>query len=496
MPDWISLQKTFVRDTDFPDRTFRLTAFGSVLENTLYNNLKHPFSEEFTPGGEYIPLWERRPSVRTGLCRVVVDDSVSLLFSEGHWPVIQAGSDQAVADLSALVKQSRMNETMLDAATRGSVGSIAILFRVLKGKPFFDVMQTAFLTPSYDPEDPDVLISVVERYKVLGKDLRDQDYTIDPDDLGAKFWFQRTWDAETEIWFNPLKVESKSEPTVDLSRSVTHGLGFVPIEWVKNLPGGDHIDGACTFAAAIDTVIEGDYLLSQAGRGLNYSSDPKTVLSIEGTAPILSGGSANALVLPKGSDAKLLEIGGEAARAVLEHVRELRGVALEAMHGNRANADKMTAASSGVALQTMMTGLVWLADRLRISYGEGALLGLLRMACKASQVIPGGLTVGGRGVVIEEADLELRWPAWLPIMPQDVLATAQGLVTAYAGGVLSQKSAVTRMSSLLDVDDVAAELVLIEQEAALKQQQVADLAAQAAKTAANAGPTETRQVTA
>ena len=47
------------------------------------------------------------------------------------------------------------------------------------------------------------------------------------------------------------------------------------------------------------------------------------------------------------------------------------------MHGNRANADRLTAAQSGRALELMNQGLVWLADNLRISYGEGALLSLV-----------------------------------------------------------------------------------------------------------------------
>jgi len=75
---------------------------------------------------------------------------------------------------------------------------------------------------------------------------------------------------------NGLPVE------IDLNRTVSHGLGFVPVVWIRNLPGysstGDPNDGMCTFRAAIDTQIEIDYQLSQAGRGLKYSSDPTLLL--------------------------------------------------------------------------------------------------------------------------------------------------------------------------------------------------------------------------
>ena len=36
-------------------------------------------------------------------------------------------------------------------------------------------------------------------------------------------------------------------PVVDAEQTVQHELGFVPIVWIRNLPGGDDIDGLPTF---------------------------------------------------------------------------------------------------------------------------------------------------------------------------------------------------------------------------------------------------------
>ena len=76
-------------------------------------------------------------------------------------------------------------------------------------------------------------------------------------------------------------MAARFEAEIDEARSVQHGLGFVPMVWIRNLPGqsstGDAVDGACTFRAAIETQIEIEYQLSQAGRGLKYSSDPTLV---------------------------------------------------------------------------------------------------------------------------------------------------------------------------------------------------------------------------
>ena len=458
--DWLSLQSRYAVDADFPHRTTRLTALEAVLEGRLYDVLPYPFSCERSAAGEYVPLSERRPSVRTGLCRVVVEDSVSLLFSDGHFPMLQAAEARTVQALTALIKECRLNETMLEAATRGSVGSVAILFRVFEGRVFFDVLPTTYLTPDWAADDTRRLLRVVELFKVRGADLCVQGYDVDPLE---RFWFKRIWDEQREVWFTPTPVGSGRPEREDEGRSVEHKLGFVPIAWVKNLPGHSFSgpDGACTFAPAIDTVIETDYLLSQAGRGLKYGSDPTLVLKDAGhgglSAPRV-GGAAAALVLPPEGDAKLLEINGNAASAVLAHARELRAIALEAMHGNRAHSDRLSAAQSGRSMELMCQGLIWLADRLRISYGEGALLTLLGMACAASSRLPGGLRILGETFVDLSPDgLGLRWPDWFAPSFQDRQAQASSLVMLVQAGILSRETALGAVAAIYDIEDVGRE---------------------------------------
>ena len=64
----------------------------------------------------------------------------------------------------------------------------------------------------------------------------------------------------------------------------------------------------------------------------------------------------------------------------------LRELALESIHGNRASPERITAAQSGRALELLNQGLIWLADQLRISYGEAGLLQLARLIVRASQM--------------------------------------------------------------------------------------------------------------
>jgi hypothetical protein len=452
------------RDADYPPRTRALDILQRVLNGTLYDVLPYQFHQERSSSGEYVPLRNRRPSVRYTLCRVVVEDSVALLFSEGHFPTIDCIDPDVTSFFSDVVKEARLNQVMIDAAIRGSIGSVAILLRLLRGRIFLDVLDTSYLTPQWDVEAPDVLVKVTEKYKVSGRLLATNDYDIaEPD---RDYWFIRCWDSQSETWFIPSPVGDPIDPPIDRSRSTRHDLGFVPLVWIRNLPGlsasGDSNDGACTFRSAIETQIEIDYQLSQAGRGLKYSSDPTLLIKEPATTDSeIIKGAGNALVVSEKGDAKLLEIGGTASAAVIEYVRVLREMALESIHGNRASADRLTAAQSGRALELLNQGLIWLADNLRISYGEGALLKLARMILRATQRYP--LIVMGTPVsdLDPTAQLSLKWPRWYASTSDDRQKDAQTLSTLAAAGQISRETAVKSIADTYDIEDVSVELARI-----------------------------------
>jgi len=458
-----SICNFIAEDRDYPERTRKLNVFQRILDGTFYDGLPYEFQDERTGGGEYIPLRLRRPSVRYALARVVVEDSVALLFSEGHFPTFDCQDHEIRTVLADVAKECRLNEVMVDAAIRGSVGSVALLVRVLRGRLFVSSMDTLYLTPVFDPLEPDTLKSVTERYKVRGTVLAADGYDIP--DPAAQYWFMRVWDTKWERWYDPWPIGVDTLPAEDHARSVRHGLGFVPIVWIRNLPGGDQIDGNCTFRAAIDTSIEIDYQLSQAGRGLKYSSDPTLLIKepagIEGE---MVRGGANALVLSEKGDAKLLEIGGTASQAVIEYVRTLRVFALESVHGNRADASRLSAATSGKALELMSQGLVWLADNLRVSYGEGGLLTLARMILRATHQFK--LRVQGRDVegLDVNARLSLTWPRWFAQTAQDREADARTLATLAQSQQISRETAIKSIADTYDIEDVSEEIRRIEAE--------------------------------
>lgn len=467
-----SIKSLVSRDRDYPPRQYDIDMLTRILDGTFYDHLEYDFNTEKKDGiGEYIPLRNRRPSVRYGLCRVVVDDSVALLFSEGHFPSIDCADENTRELLESIIKETKLNDTMIDAATKGSVGSVAIMMRVLEGRLFFDAKNTQFLTPVWKKNAPDTLESVIEKYKVSGEVLDAMGYANI--DKSKKYWFQRIWDSSREVWYLPYAVgEENSIINEDVKNTVTHDLGFVPVVWVKNLSGGNDIDGRPTFPTeVIDTQIEIDYQLSQAGRGLKYASDPTLLLKepAVGNDGTLVKGGGNAIVVGPDGDAKMLEINGTASAAVIEYVRCLRELALETAHGNRANADKISAAQSGRAMELMNQQLIWLADKLRISYGEGALLKIINMIIKASVKYK---------LIVEEKEIEplstkdkpsLRWPAWYQPTATDLQATAVTLVNLVDAGIMSRETAIKCIANDYDIEDVKAELALAQAELIVRE---------------------------
>jgi hypothetical protein len=470
---WRRLQSQYPSDTDLPPRVARLQALQRVLDGTMYDVLRHAFDEEQNGAKEYIKLRDRRPCVRYNLCALAVSQAVAMLFSEGHFPQPAHEDADTLAALVAIIKGCQLNLTMVEAAVRGSVGSIALWLRVLDGRIYVDVLDTPFLTPEWNPRRPDELLSVTERFKVKGSDLQAMGYAIEDKDAGATFWWQRIWTADAEEWYVPQKdssVKKGIKPRLDRQNTVAHELGFVPLVWIKNLAGGNGIDGSPTFNdEAITTQIECEYQLSQGARALRYAGDPllliKEPASDNGGQIIRS--AANAMVVGKDGDAKLVEIDGAASEAVVNYVKFMRDLALEQLHASRVNPEKLASAQSGRAMEMLNQPLIWLADQLRITYG-GGLLDLLQMIVRvgsSSQLIARD---GTPYPALKDAPVTLKWPPWYAPTFADLSSSAGTLRTLTDSGHLSQETAVGIVAQQYDIADAAEELAKIKaDEAAL-----------------------------
>ena len=111
----------------------------------------------------------------------------------------------------------------------------------------------------------------------------------------------------------------------------------------------------------------------------------------------------------------------------------------------------------------MNQGLIWLADNLRTSYGEGALLTLARMILRAGAKYR--LRIGGTDLtaIDPETPLSLIWPRWYAATAEDRQHDAQTLATLTGANLLSTETAVKSLAETYDIEDLAAEMTRIRQ---------------------------------
>lgn len=471
--------------SDFSARSLRLSVLRKVLDGTLYDILQYPFvvvSQKTNDGGggspysyTRLPMSARRPSVISTLCATVVDDSVSFLFGEGRFPRIAFGDEATQKTMERVIEECALDAVMTDVATDGSVGSGCVLIKIINSKFYFESLKTEYLTPVFCASDPSCLEKLTQKYKVLGGDLQAMGYA-NIKFPNAEYWYMREWTMTDELCYLPWRKEDenakegKFTPKVDASRSVRHGLGFVPAVWIKNLSGGDMVDGRCTFQKGITTNINLDYQMSQCGRGLTYSSEP--ILFWKNPGVLADGkiqvGDGAVLVGGEDSDAKMIEINGEACMASLAYEKALREIVLENIHGNRSDPDRSGHDQSGTALKMLHHPLILLASKLRHTYGKIGLPAVIKMMM--AMMSKCAVKVNGKTVTAAEikadSPITLIWPAWFDSDPEDDFREAQTLGELTNGLILSKQTAVKSIAEKYGIQDTQKELGTIAEEQA------------------------------
>lgn len=460
-------------DKDWSYREKKLHILKKFLNGSIYDNLS-PFYIEFGGGGEsagsYIKLRDRRPSVIYNMNKIIVDESVTMLFGLDHFPIVRCGEghEETTKFLQYITRKSKLRRVMLEAAKTGSIGSVCIVVKLLKGCFYFEVIDTKNLNPVFDTQEPEKLIELTDKRKVDGSTLVSYGYKIEKEELNKFFYVIRKWDSSEEIYYEPYLCEKDQEdgftPTKDTSKSHLHDFGFVPAVWIKNLPSSQNIDGLCTFESILDIGIEIDYQESQLGRLFKYNSDPTLVIKnptqMDGAQIIKS---VTVLNLDEKGDAYYAEMSGKSSSEVMNYIEKLRQYALEVARGNRTNPDKITMAQSGKAIQMLNSSLIGLVNEMRITYGDDGLLSIYKMILDIAKV---------PGYVIEADDIKpdfecgdhvvLDWPDWYPKSAQEELQEQQALTGYVGAGILSKKTALNVIADEYNILDPEEELNLIE----------------------------------
>lgn len=335
-------------------------------------------------GGQNTPLKFRRPSAPYSLARVITDRFTGLLFSEGQYPEVHVDGDPVTEDfMRTVIDVSRLWQQMLLArAYGGGMGSVAVGFQFVDGKPIVEVHDPRWCEPQFVERSNFVLKQIEKRYQFPQEERDPATGKYET----VWYWYRRIIDAQSDTVFQPVEVGNGDEPNWQVQASITHGLGFCPVVWVQNLPVQDEVDGDPDCHGAYDLMEGIDQLLAQAHRAVLANCDPTLVIETDSEMPPeIQKGSGNAIKVPKGS-AKYLEMTASGSKAAMDMVDSMRDIVLEVCQCVLEHTDvqhNRTATEVDRNFATMLAK----ADVMREQYGTRCVKPLLEMIFKAAEML-------------------------------------------------------------------------------------------------------------
>lgn len=390
-------------------RYVKLDLLDRLLDGRFYDHLTHSFFDEESKENfgdpTLVPIADRRPSAQFRIPRMVARRCARKLFAGRNSPKIRHTDKTAQKNAQRIARTARLYRLMSEVVVRGSVGAVAVTFRVDKdeGKPpavCFNIWPAKDCTPEFD--DRGELAKLRVQYLVSGQSMVDM--KAPGVEAEKRYWYVRDFLPDIDVTYIPVEVDEYNpvdgfhkdgqvfQVWDDEYVTCEHRMGFVQGHWFINLPGGDKPDGACTFEDAIPNAIDLDYSMSQLGRGVRYNATPQLVTIGEPTNNIR--GPMYALEMAQGrkdedgntlmaGDAKLLEMTGTGIEAALKYCEAQRNFALEQIAVSRKDPERMRGPLSGKAMEYLDEDEVDLMNDLRSQYGEHGMLPLLRKIVRA-----------------------------------------------------------------------------------------------------------------
>lgn len=464
--------------------------------------------EGFYDAGGTLPLKYRCPTAPYHLARVIVDRFTGLLFGAERHPSPTVPGDPATEDwLKACVEAMRLWARMLEArAMGGSMGAVAIGFKVLDGAPMLDVFDPRFTRVKRARDGSGRVVSVVVQ-ELFTEELRNANGEWEE----VEFLYRREIDArEDRVWERVPVPRDNREPdwTAIAPRAVAHGFGECPVVWIQNRPAAGGDDGDPDLLGCYDTIEAIDALVAQAHRGVLKNADPTLHLGTDADLDSVAKGSDNALKLEPQSKAQYLEITGAGARAAWELAEKLEdrvyrmARCVPDWRQNAAHRGARTATEVDKDTASMHEA----CDVLREQYGELGVKRLLELVLRvarrlgrprpemtgpadAAGLVPVRLvretiqlppkvetdpetkvvTVTPRALGPEQPwgdYIVLKWPPYQKPSLDDATKAATAVATARGAKVLGREQAAEFLAPYFGVEDVAAMLAQLDEEAA------------------------------
>jgi hypothetical protein len=464
------------------ERYKRLTTLGLLLDGKFYNHLPYAFHQEKDSGRNFISVVDRRPSVRYNLLKEVATRISRKLWAGPHFPRLVHTNKNLTEAAEDLMQEGKLADKLLLATRWGSVGSVAIAFRIIKGCIVYYVWRPQDCDPRFDAMGE--LDRLRWRYITSGTALLARGLTMTwngrPIVAEEAYWYIQDLTRNEDLTYYPLRAD-EWDPTSTEGRkllriddpnwSVVHNLGFVQAQWFTNLSGGEYPDGDCTWEPAVNTSIHLEYTLSMLGRGIWYNSAPQVVLKGEmlnqeemGNNLYIKRGPANLIQIDvdrkmgegeatSGADVKLLEMNGAWIAHAMEYIKEARQLALEQIQSSRKDPDNITGTMSGKAMELLEDDTTDLLMEMRTNYGDNGFLPLLRHSLEAAKKARHPAVVRVSLGTLD--DLHAQWPLPFQPDPQDLQVYTAALQIAAGLGFVDPETAAIMWQNYADVPESA-----------------------------------------
>lgn len=418
--------------------------------------------------------------------------------------------------------------------------SVALVLSYRKGLPCVDLVPAKLCTPTFDPLDATRVIALEIRYR----------YTESQWNAGYQKFitvvkeYLRTIDGVADTVFQPAEIWDAGDlGPVTAATTALHGFGFAPVVWyacMRDAGIASDYDGRAVHENAISQVEALDLALSQRHRAALYAGDPQWVATgvepddnfggagrkmidpmsagdgSKQWASAIYGGQPQGGAIRKGPGEfwrtpnpearfNLMTLPGDALTSLDNVIKDLSTKIGDSLSRVIVELDSIGGAGdlSGRTLAFVFAKQLNFVSQLRDDFGRGCILPTLSMFYRMLLVQPKGvylpglnaalailkrfnLAVNGGGVLWFDPRLELKWGDYFDPSDLDEQTRVGTALQAYAGKLVTIKSAIEHIRSVFMIGDVDQYADTLAKEMA--QRQADAVATQTAMTGALYGP--------
>jgi hypothetical protein len=507
------------------------------------------------------PRLERKPCINYKIVKAAVRSRVALAMGGTRFPVIlsQSSEDDSKFDPRFGLDQ-KSSETLdqfnaklfdvcgLAACLREAMRialasrSVALIGCMRRGMPYIDTVWPAICTPTFDPNDPDTVVSLEIRFRF-------KEYWRDAQ-LTSMQWaplvkeYRRVIDAKTDTTFVAKEVWDIEDvdPSQTADTVIAHGFGFCPVAWyargktsyaVGSYDGAAIHDGMFTDVDGINHALSSRHLAAmytgdpvRVATGVSQA-DPMGTLARTARSPAIPGQPKtewdNALYGSNGKQAirigpgellrvedpsakvQILTLPPGALEAVSAHAADVCSKTRENLQYVWLDPEQLTGAGdvSGKTLAFIFATEVNAVNEDRDNFGRRCLLPSLGLVYRmmlakdpAELYVPGIAKAvpvlqkflvkfdGGQQAFIAP-QLKIKWGAMFEPSDVDEATRAATATSALTAGIITKKSAVEHVKDVFEIGNTDQYVDALDKEADDKAAKAVD---QAQKMASVTGP--------